>query len=92
MSSAISAIDSFDIDHLHEHFVEPVTLRQGRYLAPAQPGFSSEMKTDSLARFAFSGGPGLAGSAPRPRRPARAGADLECAVSDISVTGCRLVA
>jgi L-fuconate dehydratase len=42
--------------HLHEHFVDPITIARGRYRAPTQPGFSSEMKPQSLAEFAFPDG------------------------------------
>ncbi len=42
--------------HLHEHFVDPIRIAGGRYLAPRAPGFSSEMKAESLAEFAFPGG------------------------------------
>ncbi|GAA2377128.1 enolase C-terminal domain-like protein [Dactylosporangium salmoneum] len=45
------------VDHLHEHFIDPVRLRGGRYLAPTEPGFSSTMRAESLARFAFPDGP-----------------------------------
>jgi L-fuconate dehydratase len=45
------------VDHLHEHFVDPVRLRGGRYLAPLAPGFSSTMRAESLARYAFPDGP-----------------------------------
>jgi L-fuconate dehydratase len=41
------------VDHLHEHFVHPVRLRQGRYLAPEAPGYSAEMKPASLAAYSF---------------------------------------
>lgn len=44
------------VDHLHEHFVDPVTLKAGHYLAPATPGFSAEIRPDSLAAFAFPDG------------------------------------
>jgi L-fuconate dehydratase len=44
------------VDHLHEHFVEPVRLRNGRYLVPDAPGYSAEIKPESLRRFAFPGG------------------------------------
>ncbi|HEV2414070.1 MAG TPA: enolase C-terminal domain-like protein [Candidatus Dormibacteraeota bacterium] len=46
------------VDHLHEHFVEPVRLRGGRYLAPESPGYSAEIKPDSLRKFAYPGGAG----------------------------------
>ena len=39
------------VDHLHEHFVTPCILKDGRYHAPMDPGFSIEMKPDTLARF-----------------------------------------
>ncbi|MDG4828170.1 enolase C-terminal domain-like protein [Solwaraspora sp. WMMD1047] len=45
------------VDHLHEHFVDPVRTRGGRYLVPTAPGYSSTMKADSIARFAFPDGP-----------------------------------
>jgi L-fuconate dehydratase len=41
------------VDHLHEHFVDPVVVRRGHYLPPALPGYSGEMKPESLARYAF---------------------------------------
>ena len=44
------------VDHLHEHFVHPVRLRRGRYLAPSAPGYSAEMKVDSVSRFSYPGG------------------------------------
>src|SRR4051794_7598189 len=31
------------VDHLHEHFVNPVVIERGRYRAPASPGFSGEL-------------------------------------------------
>ncbi|MEV4532708.1 L-fuconate dehydratase [Asanoa sp. NPDC049518] len=45
------------VDHLHEHFLDPVQIRAGRYLAPQAPGFSSTMRPESRARFAFPDGP-----------------------------------
>ena len=47
------------VDHLHEHFVDPVACRDGRYLAPTAPGYSIEIKPESLSEFAFR--TGLAG-------------------------------
>jgi L-fuconate dehydratase len=46
------------VDHLHEHFVDPVVIRDGAYQAPAAPGFSARMKPESLHRFAYPDGPG----------------------------------
>jgi L-fuconate dehydratase len=44
------------VDHLHEHFVDPVVIRNGRYLAPQRPGYGAEMLPDSLRRHEFPGG------------------------------------
>jgi L-fuconate dehydratase len=44
-------------DHLHEHFVDPVRVRRGRYLAPTLPGFSAQILEQSLAQFRFPDGP-----------------------------------
>jgi L-fuconate dehydratase len=46
------------VDHLHEHFVDPVRVVNGRYLAPTVPGYSIEIKPESLSEFAFPDGPG----------------------------------
>lgn len=45
------------VDHLHEHFLDPVTMRNGCYLPPSRPGYSIEMKAESLAQFEFPTGP-----------------------------------
>jgi len=45
------------VDHLHEHFVDPVSVRGGRYLLPTAPGYSVAMKPSSVAEFSFPGGP-----------------------------------
>ncbi|WP_327089738.1 L-fuconate dehydratase [Nonomuraea sp. NBC_01738] len=44
------------VDHLHEHFVDPVVIKGGRYLAPSLPGFSAEMHPESIAAHVFPGG------------------------------------
>ena len=49
------------VDHLHEHFVDPARVRNGRYLVPDAPGYSITMKPESLARFAFPDGPAWGG-------------------------------
>lgn len=41
------------VDHLHEHFVDPVMMRAGSYMPPVQPGYSITMKPASLNRFEF---------------------------------------
>jgi L-fuconate dehydratase len=45
------------IDHLHEHFLDPCLVVNGRYLAPERPGYSIEMRPESLAAYAFPDGP-----------------------------------
>jgi L-fuconate dehydratase len=44
------------VDHLHEHFEDPVTVRRGCYLAPSKPGFSTQMTSESLRDYAFPNG------------------------------------
>jgi L-fuconate dehydratase len=44
------------VDHLHEHFEDPVRTRQGRYLAPEKPGYSITMKPQSLNDYEFPSG------------------------------------
>jgi len=46
------------VDHLHEHFVDPVRVVRGRYVAPTTPGYSIEIRPESLSEFAFPDGPG----------------------------------
>ncbi|PWW33441.1 L-fuconate dehydratase [Chromohalobacter israelensis] len=38
------------VDHLHEHFVDPVRIRQGRYQVPEAPGYSITLHDDALER------------------------------------------
>jgi L-fuconate dehydratase len=41
------------VDHLHEHFLDPVVITDGRYMPPTMPGYSITMKPESLQQFAF---------------------------------------
>jgi L-fuconate dehydratase len=41
------------VDHLHEHFEDPVRMRNGRYMPPVAPGYSGTMKPQSLSDFEF---------------------------------------
>ncbi|MBV9662629.1 MAG: fuconate dehydratase [Actinobacteria bacterium] len=43
-------------EHLHEHFVAPIDVQGGRYMLPLAPGYSAEMRPESLAEFAFPAG------------------------------------
>jgi L-fuconate dehydratase len=45
------------VDHLHEHFTDPVVVVGGRYRLPTAPGYSVRMKPESVARFRFPDGP-----------------------------------
>jgi L-fuconate dehydratase len=49
------------VDHLHEHFVDPVIVRDGHYLPPRLPGYSITMKPASLDNFEFGKGAAWAG-------------------------------
>lgn len=44
------------IDQLHEHFLNPAEVRAGHYVVPAQPGASTEMRSDSIEAFRFPDG------------------------------------
>jgi L-fuconate dehydratase len=44
------------VDHLHEHFADPVRLRGGRYLAPQRPGISAQMLPTTLLDYRFPDG------------------------------------
>jgi L-fuconate dehydratase len=41
------------VDHLHEHFVDPCVIRDAAYMPPVRPGFSIEMKPESIERHRF---------------------------------------
>ena len=41
------------VDHLHEHFVDPVVITDARYMPPSAPGYSSEIKPESRRRYQF---------------------------------------
>ncbi|MFG2062261.1 enolase C-terminal domain-like protein [Micromonospora sp. NPDC048871] len=45
------------VDHLHEHFVDPVRIRGGRYLAPTAPGMSAQLVPAALADYRYPDGP-----------------------------------
>jgi L-fuconate dehydratase len=44
------------VDHLHEHFLDPVAVRGGRYQVPQAPGYGVAMKPESVARYTFPDG------------------------------------
>lgn len=53
---------------LHEHFVDPVRVRGGSYLPPILPGYSVELKPESVREHRYPDGPGLAIQAGMTRR------------------------
>ncbi len=44
------------VDHLHEHFLDPVEIRGGSYVVPTRPGYSAQMRPESLARYRYPDG------------------------------------
>ncbi|GAC1360333.1 MAG: L-fuconate dehydratase [Ktedonobacteraceae bacterium] len=44
------------VDHLHEHFLDPVVIQNGHYMPPRAPGYSITMKSDSIKEYTFPGG------------------------------------
>ncbi|HWF99878.1 MAG TPA: enolase C-terminal domain-like protein [Steroidobacteraceae bacterium] len=52
------------VDHLHEHFLDPVRIRKGRYLAPSLPGFSAQMCHETLEDHRFPDGSVWAAASP----------------------------
>jgi L-fuconate dehydratase len=44
------------VDHLHEHFEDPVVIRRGRYVPPSRPGYSITMREASRLAHRFPNG------------------------------------
>jgi L-fuconate dehydratase len=44
------------VDHLHEHFIDPCVIQNAAYMPPTLPGFSIEMKPQSLLDYTFKRG------------------------------------
>ena len=44
------------VDHLHEHFIDPVVIKDGNYMPPMNPGYSITMKSDSIAEYSYPDG------------------------------------
>jgi len=45
-----------DVDHLHEHFVDPCVVDNGAYRVPTAPGYSAQIRPESLEEFRFPDG------------------------------------
>lgn len=41
------------VNHLHEHFQDPVVIEQGRYRLPTAAGYSLDLLPESLSQFAY---------------------------------------
>jgi L-fuconate dehydratase len=41
------------VDHLHEHFVNPCITKNARYVTPLRPGYSIDIKPQSIADYEF---------------------------------------
>jgi L-fuconate dehydratase len=41
------------VEHLHEHFVDPVVIRNGCYVPPRAPGYSVTMRPESIREFEY---------------------------------------
>ncbi|KAB8172904.1 L-fuconate dehydratase [Microbispora catharanthi] len=44
------------VDHLHEHFTDPVRIERGRYLLPGKPGYSARMHSESVDAYRYPDG------------------------------------
>ena len=44
------------VDHLHEHFQEPVIIKNASYMPPKKPGYSKTMKEKSIKDYSFPNG------------------------------------
>ena len=44
------------VDHLHEHFVDPVVIKNSSYMVPENPGYSITMKSESLIKYSYPDG------------------------------------
>jgi L-fuconate dehydratase len=45
------------VDHLHEHFTDPVRIHDGHYRAPVAPGIGARLHPESVARHRYPDGP-----------------------------------
>ncbi|MFF1399780.1 enolase C-terminal domain-like protein [Streptomyces sp. NPDC058287] len=45
------------VDHLHEHFHDPVRIRGSRYLVPEAPGYSAQIRRETLETYRYPTGP-----------------------------------
>ncbi|HEY2521115.1 MAG TPA: enolase C-terminal domain-like protein [Streptosporangiaceae bacterium] len=50
------------VDHLHEHFVDPVVISDGAYQVPAKPGYSIEVLPTTMSQYRYPDGEFWAGN------------------------------
>ena len=43
------------VDHLHEHFLDPCVITNAAYMPPSRPGYSVQMKPESLETYRYRG-------------------------------------
>lgn len=43
------------VDHLHSHFLHPARAENGYYITPLEPGYSVEMKGESMDQYEYPG-------------------------------------
>jgi len=44
------------VDHLHEHFVDPVRIHNAHYMLPDKPGYGAEIYPDTLRDYSYPDG------------------------------------
>ena len=44
------------VDHLHDHFIDPVVIKNSAYMPPSIPGYSATMKPESLEKYEYPNG------------------------------------
>jgi L-fuconate dehydratase len=63
VSGALTGRMTEYVDHLHEHFLDPVDVTGGRYRVPTAAGYSIEMRPESLRHYRYPDGGHWAGTA-----------------------------
>jgi L-fuconate dehydratase len=53
------------VDHLHEHFLDPVIIKNAHYMPPSMPGYSITIRQESLITYEFPNGAAWSGSQQR---------------------------
>ncbi|MFC7328058.1 enolase C-terminal domain-like protein [Marinactinospora rubrisoli] len=54
------------VDHLHEHFADPVQVRAGHYRVPLRAGIGAQLREETLRDFAYPHGAAWVDPDPRP--------------------------